>query len=212
MEPPQGRQRAARVAESGTLGGGRERPAVTVVPYEDLKRSHEAGLPGPDPRAAFQDVARRCFDEHGYQPPDEALLSDPQGSVLAQGGFVLLAVSGRNREPVGCAALRRRAGADAPGGEEAPPSTWHLEALSVLPASRRQGAGRLLVDTLLRQYEECAGENDRVYVEVPAAFEAAKPFLSRMGFQEEGGGAPGQMLYCGAHVPRGAGRAWAPAT
>lgn len=200
VEPPQGRQRAARVAESGTLGGPRPSSRVTVWPFEDLRRKHDAGEPGPDPGAAFREVASAIRAEHSRGDGDDHL-EDPSGALLSQGGFIWLAAQGFERKPVGCVAMRRRR-PEAEGEGEGVPTTWEVIELGVAKANRRQGVGRLLVEALLRQYEEAAGEGEALTVEVPATFDGARAFLLKMGFQEEDNAAQ-SLVYKGRHVPRG---------
>mmetsp|Transcript_82919 Transcript_82919/g.162578 ORF Transcript_82919/g.162578 Transcript_82919/m.162578 type:complete len:242 (+) Transcript_82919:63-788(+) len=203
---PPGRQRAARVAESGSLGGGGRRPSV-VMPYETMRRSFDAGAPkSPDPQEAWRRLTSQCHEEHGAAVRDPDALADPAGKILAEGGFIWIALQGMSREPLGCVALYKQIG-DAQGtdGDQGTVS-WELGELSVLPDSRRQGIGQQLVDMLLRQYQEAAGEGDALRLQVPAAFEASKPFFLKMGFQEASAAEGGEctMVYSGRHAPRAA--------
>eukprot|EP00429_Kryptoperidinium_foliaceum_P053762 CAMPEP_0176076060 /NCGR_PEP_ID=MMETSP0120_2-20121206/38020_1 /TAXON_ID=160619 /ORGANISM="Kryptoperidinium foliaceum, Strain CCMP 1326" /LENGTH=230 /DNA_ID=CAMNT_0017409773 /DNA_START=1 /DNA_END=693 /DNA_ORIENTATION=+ len=196
---PAGRQRAARVAECGSLGGGPGQRPPVVVPYETMRRSFDSGAPkSPNPLEAWRSVTTRCQEEFGASARNQDIIADPAGAVLGGGGFIWIALKGMNREPVGCIALHRH--------KDDSETTWELGELSVLVDSRRQGVGKQLVDMLLRQYQEAAGTGEPLWLRVPSAFEASSPFFERMGFEgdtasdTDGGGL--RMVYRGARAPQ----------
>jgi len=148
VDPPQGRQRAARVVEAGTLGT-RGRKPISVVAYEDLLVKYKAnGEQGPNPQTAFREITASWMEENNFTVPQDCpTLDDPATTILAEGGFIYMALAEGGRTAAGCLALHKRRGnaskVDAEGDPNA--TAWELCELGVLAAHRRQGAARLLL-------------------------------------------------------------------
>jgi putative acetyltransferase len=88
-------------------------------------------------RDAFYTLNRAWLDEHGlYEPPDEAQLTDPDGTILAVGGVIYVALE--RDSVVGTAALL-------PHG----PGEMELAKLAVHPSARGRGIARRLTETCL---------------------------------------------------------------
>jgi putative acetyltransferase len=86
---------------------------------------------------AFYALNRAWLDEHElYEPPDEAQLTDPDGTILALGGVIYVALEGTG--VVGTAAL-------IPHG----PNEMELVKLAVHPSARGRGIARRLTETCL---------------------------------------------------------------
>lgn len=181
VEPPQGRLRAARVAESGSIGDRSSQGQVTIVPFEDLLLKHQACAANPDPRAAFLRVTASWYQEVDISPS----FCD---TILAEGGFIVLALSGVDQAPIGCAALHKRAGeegdVDAPESAAPTCTSWELGELGVRADFQNRGVGRLLGEALLRQFAEAAAEGETLHLRIPAALEATRPFFRKLGFEE----------------------------
>ena len=95
-------------------------------PYEIVSFRSEHG-------AAFYTLNRAWLDAAGiYEPPDEAHLRDPQGSILDSGGEIFIAL--RDGEVVGTAAI-------VPHG----PGEAELLKLAVAQSERGRGLGRRLL-------------------------------------------------------------------
>jgi ribosomal protein S18 acetylase RimI-like enzyme len=87
--------------------------------------------------AAFYALNRAWLDEHElYEPPDEAQLTDPEGTILALGGVIYVALEGTG--VVGTAAL-------IPHG----PGEMELVKLAVHPSARGRGIARRLTEICL---------------------------------------------------------------
>src|SRR5262245_22973591 len=94
-------------------------------PYEIVRFQPEHG-------AAFYALNRAWLDAAGiYEPPDEAHLTDPQGTILDAGGTIFVAL--RDGDVVGTAAIAPHA----PGEAE-------LLKLAVAESERGRGLGRRL--------------------------------------------------------------------
>jgi putative acetyltransferase len=86
---------------------------------------------------AFYALNRAWLDEHElYEPPDEAQLTDPEGTILALGGVIYVALEGTG--VVGTVAL-------IPHG----PGEMELVKLAVHPSARGRGIARRLTETCL---------------------------------------------------------------
>jgi putative acetyltransferase len=86
---------------------------------------------------AFYSLNRAWLDEHRlYEPPDEAQLTDPHGTILAHGGAIYVALEGTT--VVGTAAL-------------IPHSSIEMELvkLAVHPRARGRGIARRLTTTCI---------------------------------------------------------------
>lgn len=180
------RPQVARVAETGTIGGDRSRPMVRVQPLRDLMRRRQIQPSFMDPCAAFHNITRQWVEEHsfGLLDEDSEYLAAPDQQVLAQGGFVWLAISGQ--DAAGAVALLRREDVDAMNSFSAPEgaAAWELTCLGVGPEWRRQGVAALLLEALLRQYGEVARPGDVLFLELPQALAAAIAVFGHAGFRE----------------------------
>ena len=86
---------------------------------------------------AFYALNRAWLDEHElYEPPDEAQLTDPEGTILALGGVIYVALDGSG--VVGTAALIPHE-----------PGEMELVKLAVHPSARGRGIARRLTETCL---------------------------------------------------------------
>mmetsp|Transcript_60955 Transcript_60955/g.145257 ORF Transcript_60955/g.145257 Transcript_60955/m.145257 type:complete len:242 (-) Transcript_60955:71-796(-) len=184
-EAPSSRPRGARVAESGSIGGGQLRPKLNLL--RDLLRRRQVEPSFPDPCMSFMELNVSWQKECGAAPTEEDIqaLSHPDVNVLDKGGFVWIALMGR--EAVGCVSLVAQAGVDvatAFNGQSGS-KAWQLGHLTVKSDSRRQGLGRTLLRAVLRQYKEVAKAGDVLYMELPTALEGARALCREAGFQEE---------------------------
>jgi ribosomal protein S18 acetylase RimI-like enzyme len=102
------------------------------VPYEIVHfRPEHAG--------AFYSLNREWLDAYGiYEPPDEAQLVDPEGTIVAEGGTIFVALD--TDEVVGTAAL-----------VPFEPGAVELVKLAVADSARRRGLGRRLLDECLER-------------------------------------------------------------
>jgi [ribosomal protein S18]-alanine N-acetyltransferase len=61
---------------------------------------------------------------------------------------------------------------------------WELENVAIRPASRRQGLGRALIESLLQVAREAAAS--RIFLEVRESNQHARSLYSQLGFRETG--------------------------
>mmetsp|Transcript_28191 Transcript_28191/g.65166 ORF Transcript_28191/g.65166 Transcript_28191/m.65166 type:complete len:244 (-) Transcript_28191:98-829(-) len=183
-EAPAARPRGARVAESGTIGGGQNRPKLNLL--RDLLRRRQVEPTFPDPCLAFKDLNIGWQRESGYEPTDEDAEALSQAdSYLTRGGFVWMAMKGQ--QAVGSVSLVPQSSVDvaAAFNGQAGAKAWQVGHLVVEPESRRQGLGLTLLRAVLRQYREVAKEADVLFMELPTLSEGALSLAHRAGFQEE---------------------------
>jgi putative acetyltransferase len=111
----------AAVAISASPDGGLSTVA-TVVRYR------------PEFRPVFASLNRRWIETlFAIEPRDEAVLNDPEGEIIAQGGDVFFLLDG-TEHPVGtCALIPAR------------DSSWYLTKMAVDPAVQGRGYGELLL-------------------------------------------------------------------
>lgn len=182
VAPPPGRSRAARVAESGSIGDrrpGKPSTFLKVLPLEDLQRQSDKNLTNVRPVEAFHDILSSCRDEVGLT--DEVDLPE---AILGNGGFIWIALAGD--VPVGSVALRKHAITEEMvelsgcTGE----AFWEVDLLATLPQHRRKGVARLLMEALMRQFPEASGENDLLYFEAARELLPSLTFFERFGFEE----------------------------
>lgn len=102
------------------------------------------------------------------EPKDHLVLEQPDATVLAKGGHILLAVTS-DGEAIGCGSLMPMAD----GGFE-------VAKMAVTPAARGQGASRLILQAL----EETARSKgaSRLYIETNSALTPALRLYESFGF------------------------------
>eukprot|EP00933_Yihiella_yeosuensis_P051773 TRINITY_DN49746_c0_g1_i1.p1 TRINITY_DN49746_c0_g1~~TRINITY_DN49746_c0_g1_i1.p1 ORF type:complete len:245 (+),score=57.74 TRINITY_DN49746_c0_g1_i1:42-737(+) len=184
VEPPSGRLRAARVAESGTLGGGPPSQQVTILPYEDLQKQHQAADDVIEPQEALRQLV-------AARQPGSTVSEEESAAILAKGGFIWFALSDNGRKPAGYVSLTKHT-ADPTGGaagtgeppDEGASQMWELADMLVSPAFDADKVGRLLIQTLLRQFEEAAGVADELVLRL-TTYEAAEGLFQQCGFRDE---------------------------
>lgn len=120
---------------------------------------------GPEGAGLIETLQNACFPE---DPWEAALIA----RLLALPGTFALVVDGADQEPCGFALVRVAA-------DEA-----EILAIGVLPAARRRGLGRILVDALAH----AAGTRgaDRVFLEVAEDNSAARALYLAEGFEAVG--------------------------
>jgi putative acetyltransferase len=101
------------------------------------------------------------------EPKDRAMLDDPQGEVIDQGGFIFIAE--RRGEPAGCIALLRMGD----GGFE-------LAKMAVADHARGGGIGRKLIKTCIEAAREAGAH--RIYLESNSALTPALTLYRSAGF------------------------------
>jgi ribosomal protein S18 acetylase RimI-like enzyme len=116
------------------------------------------------------------------EPKDREVLDDPQGTILAKGGRIFIAMEGA--EPAGCVALLKMAD----GGYE-------VAKMTVSEGLRGSGLGRMLMQRCID-----AGAADgarRLYLETNSGLAPALGLYRAMGFTEL---APRRTAYARADV------------
>jgi putative acetyltransferase len=138
----------------------------------------------PEHEQAFATLNRAWLVQHGLlEPPDENQLANPQGTILAPGGQIFVAV--RDEDVLGtCAVIPHGAG------------VVELAKLTVTPAAQGQGLGRRLVEACLA----FAREHDirRVVLVSSSRLPAALRLYEAMGFRHRP--LPADVAYATADV------------
>jgi GNAT superfamily N-acetyltransferase len=138
----------------------------------------------PEHEQAFATLNRAWLVQHGLlEPPDEDQLANPQGTILAPGGQIFVAV--RDEDVLGtCAVIPHGAG------------VVELAKLTVAPAAQGQGLGRRLVEACLA----FAREHDirRVVLVSSSRLPAALRLYEAMGFRHRP--LPADVAYATADV------------
>ncbi len=118
--------------------------------------------------AAFYTLNRAWLDDYGlYEPPDEAQLSDPEGTILALGGVIYVALE--DGAVVGTAALVPHA-----------PGEMELVKLAVHPTARGRGIARRLTETCLAHARRQGAQ--RVVLVSSSRLSAALRLYESLGF------------------------------
>jgi GNAT superfamily N-acetyltransferase len=87
--------------------------------------------------SAFRDLNMEWLVRYGLaEEPDLRVLSDPEGEIIAKGGFIWVAIN--DGQVVGTAALVREAD-----------DCFELAKMTVAPQFRGKGVGRMLIDTCI---------------------------------------------------------------
>ena len=121
-------------------------------------------------RKAFADVAARfgLTPENCPRHPSNCAPEWIETAIQKGVQFFLLEMDGG---PAGCVAI-----------EKGPPGVCYLERLAVLPAYRRRGLGKALVDRALSRAAALGAQ--RVEIGIIAAQEELKEWYRRLGFVE----------------------------
>jgi GNAT superfamily N-acetyltransferase len=141
-------------ARNGTM----ERNQVTIVPYE------------PKYRDAFRELNEEWLNFYmEVEPEDERVLSDPEGTILAKGGIIILAVA--EGRAIGSGALINEGG-----------GKFELAKMAVTEAYRGRGIGRQIAERLIA-VAKATGARE---VELVSArvLPAATPLYRKLGFRE----------------------------
>lgn len=135
-----------------------ERPPIRIVPYE----------------ARFRDAFRELNEEWlnfymEVEPEDARVLGDPEGTIIAPGGVIVLAVD--NGTPVGTGALINE-------GD----GKYELAKMAVTAAYRGRGIGQRVAEHLIAVAKEMGAKE----VELVSArlLPAATPLYRKLGFRE----------------------------
>ncbi|HTE45329.1 MAG TPA: GNAT family N-acetyltransferase [Gemmatimonadaceae bacterium] len=122
----------------------------------------------PEHADAFYTLNRAWLDAHDlYEPPDEAQLSDPDGTILSVGGAIFIALS--RGTVIGTAAVVPHE-----------PGEVEIAKLTVSDAARRQGLGRRLVEICLEHARE--SKMHRVVLVSSTRLGAALKLYESLGF------------------------------
>lgn len=123
----------------------------------------------PGLRAAFDALNREWLEEYfEVEPSDEAVLSDPEGRILADGGRILFAIlDGR---PIGTVALIRRHA-----------TSFELAKMAVTAAARGNGVGRRLALAAIAEARAAGARS--VVLQTSAQLVAANVLYRSLGFR-----------------------------
>lgn len=118
----------------------------------------------------FKDINREWLEEYfEIEPFDRILLNDPQGQIIAHGGYVFFAAIGD--EIVGTCALLRHT-----------ERKYELAKMGVLKQYRGQGVGRKLCEAAIEKVRALGA--DTLVLATSRSLETANHLYHRMGFQE----------------------------
>lgn len=118
----------------------------------------------------FKDINREWLEEYfEIEPYDRILLNDPQGQIIAHGGYVFFATVGK--EVVGTCALLKHA-----------ERKYELAKMGVLKQYRGHGVGRILCECAIEKVRTLGA--DTLVLATNRTLEAANHLYHRMGFQE----------------------------
>lgn len=135
-----------------------ERPPIRIVPYETRFRD------------AFRELNEEWLNFYmEVEPEDERVLSDPEGTILAQGGVIILALA--DGRAVGSGALINEGN-----------GKFELAKMAVTADYRGRGIGRQIAERLIT-VAKATGARE---VELVSArlLPAATPLYRKLGFRE----------------------------
>lgn len=135
-----------------------EVPAITIVPYEARYRE------------AFRTLNEEWLNFYmEVEPEDARVLRDPEGTILAKGGVIILAIA--NGSAVGSGALINEGN-----------GKFELAKMAVTEAYRGRGIGREIAERLIT-VARATGARE---VELVSArlLPAATPLYRKLGFRE----------------------------
>lgn len=136
----------------------RKASAITIVPYEARYR------------AAFRELNEEWLNFYmEVEPEDARVLNDPEGTILAQGGVIILALA--NGRAVGSGALINEGN-----------GKFELAKMAVTADYRGRGIGRQIAERLIK-VARATGARE---VELVSArlLPAATPLYRKLGFRE----------------------------
>lgn len=117
----------------------------------------------------FRDINREWLEEYfEVERYDQIVLNDPQGQIIAHGGFVFFATIGG--EVVGTCALQKHA-----------ERKYELAKMGVAKAYRRNGVGRKLAQAAIDKARSVGA--DTVVLATSQILEAANALYYSLGFQ-----------------------------
>lgn len=135
-----------------------EHVPVTIVPYQ------------PQYRDAFRTLNEEWLTEYmEIEPEDARVLSDPEGTILAGGGVIVLALD--DATPIGTGALINEGN-----------GKYELAKMAVTGSYRGQGIGRRIAELLIEKARTIGAHE----VELVSAtlLPAATPLYRKLGFVE----------------------------
>ena len=135
-----------------------ERNRIAIVPYESKYRT------------AFRELNEEWLTFYmEVEPEDARVLGDPEGTILAPGGVIVLAMDGE--VPVGTGALINEGG-----------GKYELAKMAVTEAYRGRGIGRRVAEHLIAAARRMGARE----VELVSArlLPAATPLYRKLGFRE----------------------------
>ena len=138
--------------------GSSTAPKISIVSYEARHRH------------AFRKLNEEWLTEYmEIEPEDARVLGDPEGTILAGGGVIVLALDGH--EPVGTGALINEGH-----------GRYELAKMAVTGSYRGQGIGRRIAERLIEVARNCGARE----VELVSAtlLPAATPLYRKLGFVE----------------------------
>ena len=138
--------------------GTSERNQVAIVPYESKYRD------------AFRELNEEWLNFYmEVEPEDARVLNDPEGTILAPGGVIVLAVD--NGIPIGTGALINEGN-----------GKFELAKMAVTEAYRGRGIGRQVAEHLIAVAKRMGARE----VELVSArlLPAATPLYRKLGFRE----------------------------
>lgn len=145
-------------SDASARNGSTGIPGITIIPWDEQYRD------------AFRLLNEEWLTEYmEIEPEDARVLSDPEGTILAGGGVIVLAVDGR--APVGTGALINEGN-----------GRFELAKLAVTGSYRGRGIGRRIAEHLI---DVARGLGAREVELVSArVLPAATPLYRKLGFVE----------------------------
>jgi putative acetyltransferase len=123
----------------------------------------------PGDEVAFRKLNEEWITRYfSVEPKEEALLADPQGTILDPGGRIFFAVL--DGQPVGCCALRAIA-----------PGEFEVAKMAVTESCQRSGIGRRLLEKVIAEARAIGAH--RLYLETNIKLSTAIRLYESMGFR-----------------------------
>jgi len=123
----------------------------------------------PGDEAAFRDLNVEWIERFfRIEPPDEAVLSNPQTAILDSGGRIFFAV--RDGQCIGCCALLRT-------GEH----EFEVAKMAVTPAAQGSGAGRAILTAVIEEARRIGAS--RLFLETNRVMAPAIHLYESLGFR-----------------------------